>query len=208
MVHEEHSKIGAAGSQDRFVCLEINVIDSKAAVAEKTLFFLVVELLKDKSAVAGLRHLLVIRPAPDSVQSWKNDLSSAAIMYVDSYVLRWRGSQEQRLSSDPRMHAPATRAPDCNWLTASPRTSTCKSPPLEAKSSFFSGLGGERTKKNLVYRNIPKPQRPTTFEQGGKERIRNRRGPAASSHDHAHVGGLRLPEVPFPPTAQQQQEVT
>lgn len=62
MVHEKHSKIGATGSQDRFVCLEVNVVDSNAAVAEETPLSLVVELLKDIAAVAGLRHLLVIGP--------------------------------------------------------------------------------------------------------------------------------------------------
>lgn len=66
VVHEEHSKIGAAGSQDRFVCLEVNVVDSNAAVTEETPLSLVAELLKDIAAVAGLRHPLVIRPAPDA----------------------------------------------------------------------------------------------------------------------------------------------
>lgn len=57
MVHEKHPKIGAAGSENGFVCLEVNVIDCNATVTEKAPLSLVVELLQDVAAVAGLRHL-------------------------------------------------------------------------------------------------------------------------------------------------------
>lgn len=58
MVHEKHPKVGAAGSQDRFVCLEVYVVNGNAAVTEKAPLSLVVQLLQDIAAVAGLRHLL------------------------------------------------------------------------------------------------------------------------------------------------------
>lgn len=62
MVHEKHPKVGATGSQDGFVCLEVDVVDSDTAVTEKAPLSLVVELLQDIAAVAGLCHLLLTRP--------------------------------------------------------------------------------------------------------------------------------------------------
>lgn len=62
MVHEKHPKVGATGSQDGFVCLEVDVVDSDTAVTEKAPLSLVVELLQDIAAVVGLCHLLLTRP--------------------------------------------------------------------------------------------------------------------------------------------------
>lgn len=64
MVHEKHPKIGAAGSENGFVCLEVNVIDCNATVTEKAPLSLVVELLQDVAAVAGLRHLPSVEDRP------------------------------------------------------------------------------------------------------------------------------------------------
>lgn len=64
MVHEEHPEVGAAGGQDSFVSLEVDVVDGDAAVAEKAPLSLVVQLLQDVAAVAGLRHLLGITDRP------------------------------------------------------------------------------------------------------------------------------------------------
>lgn len=57
VVHEKHSKIGAARSKNSLVCLEIYVVNSNAAVTEKTPFSLVVQLLEDIAAVVRSRHL-------------------------------------------------------------------------------------------------------------------------------------------------------
>lgn len=64
MVHEKHSKVGATGSQNRFVRLKVNVVDGNATVTEKTPLPLVVQLLEDVAAVAGLCHLLLFRDRP------------------------------------------------------------------------------------------------------------------------------------------------
>lgn len=58
MVHEKHSKIGATGSQDGLVRLEVDVVDGDAAVTEETPLSLVVQLLEDVAAVTGPRHRL------------------------------------------------------------------------------------------------------------------------------------------------------
>lgn len=58
MVHEKHSKIGATGSQDGLVRLEVDVVDGDAAVTEETPLSLVVQLLEDIAAVTGPRHRL------------------------------------------------------------------------------------------------------------------------------------------------------